>query len=324
MSDALDFIEYIPSETQLRAASDYACRSLTHSGPAPARHICALRTAAVDALARLCLQWYLAANSIPFQVDEGVRHGDSLLPRLRIGGRRCGLDAYLASRTYQKSALRPGSPSIGQIEVLIPFESLAQAGSDEQDLQVFSAVVAAPARTLAQTRDRARQGSPLLMVARLEGLSGASKREDSVWLRGEGDVPICCFLAGISRDGSWREESLQVPSDGSICSADWAGPAFLRMESPPPACLSLGWNGKQSRIAPAQWINLWLYDCRIVFFGWLTRHEFRRRARLLPAGSANGFYRRTRRLNWAVPIRRLRPIVEMVAIMQAAQESTGR
>jgi hypothetical protein len=66
-------------------------------------------------------------------------------------------------------------------------------------------------------------------------------------------------------------------------------------------------------IAPAEWDNIWVYGLEIYLAGYLTRLEFHRLARRLPAGSRVLQYRRTRTENFSVPVARLRPMKEILS-----------
>jgi hypothetical protein len=318
MTDAPDFPGYIPTETQVQTALDYVCRTLAAFGAAPPRRACISCAAVLAALARLCFQRFLTANCISFRVDEGVYEGNSLLPRLRVGGRRCEIRMDPADVADPRLLARGGSSALGEADVLVPYGSLAGGEFDGQDLLMFSALDAVrDPGSLPPNLRRMEQPSPL-MVAQLDGAHCESGGTGAVRLSHIGARPVRCLLAGIADDGSWREEALFIPPGGSVSSAEWKKPAFLRMACPPPAAITLHWNNRQSRIVSGRWISIGLHDRRLILHGWLTRQEFRRRAHLLPAGSLNGCRRRTGGLNWGVPFRRLRPMAELADILRAA------
>ena len=64
-------------------------------------------------------------------------------------------------------------------------------------------------------------------------------------------------------------------------------------------------------IAPLEWGNLWLYGMDITLTGWITREEFRRRAKLIAPNSRVFQYDRTKTKNLAVPVSSLNPLGEL-------------
>ena len=56
-------------------------------------------------------------------------------------------------------------------------------------------------------------------------------------------------------------------------------------------------------IEPIAWSNIWVYGMEIVFGGYITRGEFRKKAIRLPKGSRGYHYSRTRTENLTLPYR---------------------
>ncbi|MBI3762392.1 MAG: hypothetical protein HY260_11100 [Chloroflexi bacterium] len=65
-------------------------------------------------------------------------------------------------------------------------------------------------------------------------------------------------------------------------------------------------------IAPRDWGNIWVYGLQIYVAGWLTKNEFRRKSKRLRPGSEVKQYRHTSTDNWAVAVRELRPMEELI------------
>jgi hypothetical protein len=317
MITARDFIHCSPSPLLLQAAADFAYRGLVLHSSHPVPSDAALQAAVADSLARICFQRYLAANQIPFQVDPDGSIRDPMRYRLEIGGRRCQIRNFFVCSADQRIALGTGSGICEQAAVLLPFDVLSSDIPREHDVLVFSAVMAESVRTLIQTQGRVLQGAPSFVLARLDRFyREKAMAGGGVCLRNEGAGALDCRLTGVTVGRSWREERIRLAPGEGVRSAGWSALAGLRAELPPVARLLLerGEPPSRMRIEPAHWINLWLYGCHIVYFGWLTKNEYRRYADLLPAGSENWFYHRTRGLNWAIPVRRLHSLANMIAI----------
>jgi hypothetical protein len=65
-------------------------------------------------------------------------------------------------------------------------------------------------------------------------------------------------------------------------------------------------------IGARDWGNIWVYGMEIWLAGWLTRAEFTQQAAPLPEGTRVFQYEKTRTKNLAVPVRKLRPIAELL------------
>ena len=72
-------------------------------------------------------------------------------------------------------------------------------------------------------------------------------------------------------------------------------------------------------IAPADWMNIWVYGMEIFIAGWLTKGEFRAKSRRLPAGSSVKQYPRTQTDNRAVRVTALRPPRELAALVRNSE-----
>jgi hypothetical protein len=64
-------------------------------------------------------------------------------------------------------------------------------------------------------------------------------------------------------------------------------------------------------IEPGAWENIWVYGMEIILAGYMTRGEFRRRARELPPNSRVAQYARTRTHNGALPVQQLHPLGDL-------------
>ena len=74
---------------------------------------------------------------------------------------------------------------------------------------------------------------------------------------------------------------------------------------------------KETRlIAPSDWSNIWIYGLEIFIAGWLTKAEFRALSQKLPAGALVKQYSHTQIDNRAVPMRHLRPLAELAALVK--------
>jgi hypothetical protein len=62
------------------------------------------------------------------------------------------------------------------------------------------------------------------------------------------------------------------------------------------------------------WEDIWIDGQDICVLGWVTRDEFRRRARLIPEGSSVFQFSRTRTKNLAMDVSDLRPLAALLEL----------
>ncbi len=317
MTTARDFYFSTPAAALIRASAEYGCRDILRADTNARISNGSLRTHVADTLARLCLQRFLVDVSVPFRIDGTVKPSTSGQICLRIGGRACHPVNYFAYRPPQRSAFCEKPEALERAEVLVPFETLTAQDPGEHDLLIFSAVAVSIARNLFQTHCYLSRNEPVFLYTRLDTLLRNPCPEISICMENPDCTNLPCSLIGISRDGFRREERFSLSPAGKLRLDGWRSVAGLLTNTLPSGALLLTAGGTSTpvRIPPAQWINLWIYDCRHVIFGWATKNEFRRNARLLPAGASTWFYRRTRKINWALPIARLHPLSDIETVM---------
>jgi hypothetical protein len=66
-------------------------------------------------------------------------------------------------------------------------------------------------------------------------------------------------------------------------------------------------------ISPLEWGNIWIYGMDIILTGFISRGEFRQRAKLLPPNSRTFQYDRTKTKNLALPVSELSLLPDLFA-----------
>jgi hypothetical protein len=66
-------------------------------------------------------------------------------------------------------------------------------------------------------------------------------------------------------------------------------------------------------ITPLEWKNIWVYGIGIILVGFISRGEFRQRAKLIAPNSRTFQYDRTKTKNLAVPVSELSPLPDLFA-----------
>jgi hypothetical protein len=71
---------------------------------------------------------------------------------------------------------------------------------------------------------------------------------------------------------------------------------------------------KEAYLIPQlEWKNIWVYDMDIILAGFISRGEFRQRAKLIAPNSRTFQYDHTKTKNLAVPVSELNPLPDLFA-----------
>ena len=280
----------------------------------PYQAIC--RTVASVAL-NLAFRRYLGARGIRFEVQKLTPFSDPDRYDLLLGGRTCELKPYLISRSSQWQALSDDPQLALRAPALVPLERHTTETVRAGDIYAFGFVGAGVAvqeadapvqdppqreywmHVLPPAWQKARRSAPLgpvfIKAEATQGLSIEVGGRDLIRIAGgQSTSPWAAVSAWNCRNPCWH----------SITFAPRVRPSGR-----------LGIHAPASRlthvIEPADWHNVWLAGWGMLLLGWMTRQEFRTRAKLLPQGRRVFQFDRTKTRNLAVMVSDLKPITEL-------------
>jgi hypothetical protein len=130
-------------------------------------------------------------------------------------------------------------------------------------------------------------------------------------LKSETDQSLTVELGGQTANRDYLSKTINLPMGMRVqVDPDFFSLLYLTSAFPPEGRIGLNSpsHNQTCLIPPQKWGNIWVYGIKIILVGYLTREEFRRRAKIVAAGSRVFQYNRTRIKNLSVPIENLRPI----------------
>jgi hypothetical protein len=130
-------------------------------------------------------------------------------------------------------------------------------------------------------------------------------------LKSECGKPITVEIGGQDTGRNFITSMLELPPRQRIwVDKSYHSLAYLRAQRSPEARIGIHCplHGEPYLIPAHAWGNLWVYGMDILFTGWLTHEEFRRKARVLNAGARTLQMDRTRIKNLLVPVSGLNPL----------------
>lgn len=330
MIAATDFLILPYTSDLTEAGIAYACRSLAYTydrmgGSQAAR----LRRIVAGIAAELAFRRHLSAMEIPHDLLGATPFTHPDRYDLAFGGRRCDLKSFLIYNRARIREVRKSPAALLDAAALIPVDQFASDHLHEEDLYIFAFVLALIAP---HSKDLQRALAAEQPVCLLHPLPEGWARPQ-LWrplgqliLKTELQSEIALEIGGQRPDRQFQVERLEIPPGRQVRSrAAWNAVSYLSLVLPQQTPeLPAGRVGIFSPVLaeahivqPRDWVNIWVYGMEITLAGYITRGEFRRRARRIPAGGQVFQYPRTRTDNLAVPIASLHPLSDLFARARA-------
>jgi hypothetical protein len=296
----------------------YAGRSLPHTydrmGGSPfdrLRHIVA------GVAVELAFRRYLTQQNIPFDIKGATPFTDPDRYDVSLGGHRCDIKSFLISHRTQITSLRADPKLILKAPALVPLDQYSADGHSEDDLYLFAfltGLIAASPHDLQKATDASQ---PTYLIHTMP----KTWTHPRTWiplgplvLKSESDETLKLEIGGQDSGRDFMTRKLELPPRTRVeVNEDFFSLAYIYVESKPKARLGIYSPSRKETylIESIAWSNIWVYGMDIYLTGWITREEFRRRARLIHEGSPVFQYNQTRTKNLAVPVSDLRPMSEL-------------
>lgn len=299
----------------VEAGLSYACRSLAnHHVRANLSGYAQVRRMAAGAMAELAFRHHLVEQGVPFEVARPPAFGDPGRFVVTLRGRHCDLRSYLITDQRQVACLGANPELLLQVPALIPVEDYADEGKSPEDLCLFAFIPAATA----QSHDGIVEFPGIEIRSHLLYLMPAGWAHPRRWIplgslaaKAERGTPMEFRIGGEDRDRQPLVKSMTIgPGTRVEIEGDYHSLTYLHAKTRPTGRVGLHCSS-QSRtlvIGPGDWQDVWFEAANIYLVGWLSREEFRLRARLLRAGTRVFQFSRTRVDNLAVDVSNLKPI----------------
>ena len=310
-----DFIR-IPYTPDLSAGGiAYACRSLPHTyNRMGGSHIKRMRRIVGGIGVELAFRRYLSEREIPFDVKGATPFTDPDKYDVSLGGRRCDIKSFLLSRKEQINELKRDLNLLLDASALIPSDQFAATTHNESDLYIFAFLTGLVAASRADMIRAVGAGNPLYLIhtmpkdwAKPEHWTSLGK----LVLKSDSDGPLSLELGGQDKEREFISEQLTLePHTRTAVDADFYSLAYVHVDKMPDARMGIRSpeKGETYLVPSSEWGNIQVYGMSVLLVGYLTREEFRNKAREIPAGSRVYQYNRTQTKNLGVPVRELKPL----------------
>jgi hypothetical protein len=312
-SSDLLHLPYTPDLTE--AGITFACRALAsnreHMGASPIDH---LRKLTSGVAVELSFRRYLAGQAVPYEVLGAApfTHPDQY--DLSLGGHRCMVKSALISHREQITRIRRDQGSLLQAPALLPVEQFVNEDHKPEDLYMFAFLLGVVAVGQADVAKAIAADQPVALIHPLPE-NWARPRNwvplEKLALKSDCGTPLTVEIGGQDGERNFISARLELsPRQRVTVEKDFHSLAYLRAERRPEARIGIHNPrlGKPYLIPVHAWGNVWVYGMEIIFAGWLTHADFRRKASLLNAGAFTFLHDRTRIKNLMVPLSALNPL----------------
>ncbi len=321
----------LPYDASLTVAGlEYAKQSLHYTynrmGLGPAAR---LRKIVAGVAVELAFRRWLQANDVPFDLLGATHFTEKDKYDLRLGGRRCDLKSFLISDRAQISALRRDPAWLNAAEALVPEDQFQSDRMGEADLYLFGFLAGLETRGARDLQRALAAEQPVYLIHTLSqphwrggGASpaaGAWRSLGRLLFKSHAPAVVELEAGGQADDHAARVERLHlVPRVRTATQAEFYSLLYLHVPRLPGGPVGVRSPALRETVLvqPGDWVNIWVYGIEVFLAGWLSKADFRALSRRLPAGSSVLQYPRTQTDNRAVPVTKLRPVIELAELVK--------
>lgn len=260
---------------------------------------------------------YLGEQAIPFNTLGATPFTEPDHYDLALGKYHCDLKSFHLSRREQIRQVRRQPGLLLDAPALVPLDQHVAEGYCDDDLYLFAFLLGLIAASPKDTAKAQAANQPIFLIhplpdewARPVGWAPMTP----LALKSECAEPLTVEIGGQDAEGHFVTQTLELPPRQRIVPPiELYTVSYLHVSRPPEARIGLhsAVRGETYLIQPSEWENIWVYGMDIFLVGWITRREFRRKAKMLPIGTPTFQYTHTKTKNLAVPMQALHPFADL-------------
>ncbi len=328
MLSAQDFVTlpYTPDLTE--GGIQYALRSLpyTYDRMGGARTT-RMRRIVGGIAAELAFRRYLGTQEVDFDTRGATPFTEPDRYDVALGGRRVDLKStFIASRAKIRRVLR-NPAALLEASALVPSDQLDTERFHPRDIYLFAFLLGLAATHREAVQQALQAGQPVYLLHAMPPRWASPTHWRSLGalaLKSEAPQEARVVVGGQDARREFRRTEVRLaPGQRVLCPQEFYSLVFVHSRHLPTRRIGIYSSALEETcliaplISPQAWDNIWVYGMRIVLAGYLTKREFRNKAKRLPPGSRTFQYARTRTENFALPVRALRPVAELLEAARA-------
>lgn len=304
-------LPYTPDLTEGGIA--YTLRTLSYGSTTYNRMCRMVAGVAVE----LAFRRYLSQQNIPYEIAASLPLTEHERHDVMLDKRRCDIKSFFISYHDQISKMRSEPEMLLDVPALVPSDIDAGEGHSDKDLYIFAFVTGLKATSQGELKKVIETNQPHYFVH----IMPERWRNPQHWnplggliLKSESNIGIEVEISGQNEARDFITRQVELPSKRRILVNDpFYSITSIHIKNNPSARLGMVINKQTHIIAPVDWKNIWVYGMDILLAGFITRGEFRQRARHIPPKTSVFQYNWTRVKNLAVPVSSLKPLQGLFA-----------
>jgi hypothetical protein len=306
-------LPYTPDLTEGGIA--YALLSLPYANLSYDR----IRRTVAGTIVELAFRRYLSQQDISFDVTAATPFTDPARHDVLLGRHRCDIKSFLISHRDQIAEIRRDAGVLLNAPALVPSDHHANSGHSDNDLYLFAFLSGLVAASQNDLKKAAETNQPHYLMH----VMPEKWRKPFHWnplgalaLKSESDADMLIEISGQDQERGNLTRLVNLPPKTRITVDDpFYSVTAIHVKNIPSARLGIhSPTYKETHlISPLEWGNIWVYGMDIILTGFISRGEFRQRAKLLPPNSRTFQYDHTKTKNLAVPISELNPLPDLFA-----------
>ena len=296
----------------------YALRSLPYTynrmGGSPYDR---LRRIVAGVAVELAFRRHLSEREVPFDVLGATPFTEPDRYDVALGGRRCDIKSFLITYREQIAEMKKNPGVVLNAPALVPSDQNAAEGHSDNDIYLFAFLSGLVAASQEDVQKAQLAGQPTYLIHAMPEAWARPMKWNPLGrlvLKSESAETQVIEIGGQDAGRETRTLTVEVPPRTRVeVEEGFFSVSHLRVQNLPEARIGIRSEARREThlIAALEWGNIWVYGMDILLAGWLTRGEFNRHARFLPAGKRVFQYDKTRTKNLAVPVSGLKPIAEL-------------
>ena len=309
-------LQYTPDLTEGGIA--YALRSLLYSIDDTSENLYdRLRRLVAEAAVELAFRRHLSQQAVPFDVTSAMPFTDPGKFFVELGRHRCDIKSFLVSHRDQISEMHRNPNVILNAPALVLSDHHMIDGHTDNDLYLFAFLSGVIAASQDDLKKVMKTNQPHYLMYAMP----AAWRKPLKWnplgplvLKSESEAELLIEISGQDGARGFFTRLVNLPPKTRVTIEDpFYSITSVHAKNMPSARLGIHSRAyPQAHVISAfEWGNIWVYGMQIILTGFISRGEFRQRAKLLAPNSRVFQYDYTKTKNLAVPVSNLNPLEDL-------------
>lgn len=324
MVEAADLLRLPYDDSLTEAGVAYACKSLQYTyNRMSLQPIPRLRKIVAGIAVELAFRRWLERESVRYELLGATHFTAPDKYDITLGGRRCDVKSFLISNPARIKALRANPDYLLSAPALVPLDQLNSDSLGPHDIFIFGFLAGRETHYRSDLQKALVAGSRHYLLYACTAPEWARPERwvslGQLTLKSNASREFTVEVGGQNQKREAHAEQITLPPR-TLHQAGLDYYSLLYLHAPELSDGELSIYSPVLRrtlaIQPGDWGNIWVYGLQVIIAGWLSKRDFQRRSRLLPAGERTLLYDQTRIHNREVPIKNLRPIGELISLLR--------